>query len=59
MMKGLVVTTSGEIFVRIADGQTTKMTADGTMGLTPEEQAKSKGVTLTGTLKRLMTATPQ
>lgn len=59
MMKGLVVTTNGEIFVRIADGQTTKMTADGTMGLTPEEQAKSKGVTLTGTLKRLMTATPQ
>lgn len=59
MMKGLVVNTNGEIFVRIADGQTTKMTADGTLGLTPEEQAKSKGMTLTGALKRLMTATPQ
>jgi hypothetical protein len=57
MMKGVMITMTGELSVRIADGHPAKMSADGTLGLTPEEQAKSKGMTLTGTLKRVQTST--
>jgi hypothetical protein len=57
MMKGVLITLTGELAVRIADGHPARMSVDGTLGLTPEEQAKSKGTTLTGTLKRLQTST--
>ncbi|MCS6901354.1 MAG: hypothetical protein RMJ98_17050, partial [Myxococcales bacterium] len=56
-MKGVLITMTGEFAVRVADGHPAKLSVDGIFGLTPEEQAKSKGMTLTGTLKRVQTYT--
>lgn len=43
--------------MRTSDGRVARSTVDGTMGLSPEEKAKNKNLTLDGVLKKTQTAT--
>lgn len=56
MMKGLVMPLKVETFVRPGNGRIEKNIVDATMGLSPEEQAKNKNMTLSGTLKQTSSA---
>lgn len=58
MMKGLVIDTSGEIFIHTTDSRSTKTNTSGTMALSPEEQSKNKGLSLSGTIKQNSVASP-
>lgn len=57
MMKGLVIPLTVSVAVRTSDGRVARSTVDGTMGLSPEEKAKNKNLTLDGVLKKTQTAT--
>lgn len=58
MMKGVVIDTTSEVYVHLTDNRSSKTTTSGTMVLTPDEQAKNKDLSLSGTITGESSATP-